>query len=78
MRVHERDRARKRDTGRKALLGAGRLALLRSGDTEAEQVCRRIRAGLDERSARTFDGWRPAGGRHDRARRWDVAVRGRP
>ena len=62
MLARERDRARKRDTRRKILLGSGLVALVREGDTEAEQVYRRIRAGLDERSAKALDGWEPAGG----------------
>ena len=62
MLARERDRARQRDTRRKILIGAGLVALVREGDTEAEQVYRRIRTGLDERSAKTFDGWEPAGG----------------
>ena len=58
--ARERERERKRDARRKVLLGAGLLALVRNGDTEADHVYGRIRAGLDARAAKPFDGWKPA------------------
>ena len=59
VKAREHANERKRDTRRKVLLGAGLLALVRNGDVEAVTVYGRIRAALNEREAKPFEGWEP-------------------
>ena len=54
----ERERARKRDTKRRIVLGGGLIAAARQGDSEARRIIASVVNHLDRNADRAaFDGW---------------------